>query len=284
MTFLRPASAFLIVLAFLAPLRADESGESMADHEFHQIYESQATLLADAAKEGDKLDEESLRLQAQAIVHQWERFITDNPKYADAYAAYGDLLRKMDMRKRSLTLFLKANQLDPDNAFVKNEIGDFVAEEGKPLEAVNYFMAAIKLAPNEPLYHYQLGTLLHEARDDFLKSGEWTREDLDNAMQEAFRRAAELAPDRIEFTHRYAESFADMPNPDWDAALKVWAQVEGQARTPAEVQEVRLQTANILIKQGRFEAARILLSTVTEPVLQGEKQKLAALMPENQKK
>jgi tetratricopeptide (TPR) repeat protein len=284
MTFHRPSTAFLIALAFLAPLRADESRQSLADHEFHQILESQTTLLADAAKEGDKVDEESLRLQAQSLVHQWERFITDNPNYAQAYAAYGDLLRKMDMRKRSLTLFLKANQLDPNNAFVKNEIGDFVAEEGKPLEAVNYFMAAIKLAPDEPIYHYQLGTLLYEARDDFLKSGDWTREDLDNATHEAFRRAAELAPDRIEFTHRYAESFADMPNPDWDAALKVWAKVEGQARTPAEVQEVRLQTANILIKQGRLDAARILLATVTEPVLQGEKQKLVALMSDSAKK
>ena len=31
-----------------------------------------------------------------------------------------------------------------------------------------YFIAAIKLEPNEPLYHYQLGTVLAEARDDFI--------------------------------------------------------------------------------------------------------------------
>jgi tetratricopeptide (TPR) repeat protein len=284
MTFFRPAAALLIALGFLALLRADESGESLADHEFRQISQDQTTLLADAVKAGDKVDEESLRLQAQSLVHQWERFITDNPKYAMGYAAYGYLLRQMEMRKEAMALFMKANQIDPDIALVKNEIGDYLAEEGKPLEAVNYFMAAIKLAPNEPLYHYQLGTLLYEARDDFLKSGDWTRDNIDNAMHEAFGHAAELAPDRIEFTHRYAESFADMQPPDWDAALKVWAKVENQARSPVELQEVRLQTANVLIKQGRLDAAQILLATVTDPKLQGEKQKLVALLPENQKK
>jgi hypothetical protein len=103
-------------------------------------------------------------------------------------------------------------------------------------------------------------------------------------MHEAFRKAAELAPGRIEFTHRYAESFNDMPNPDWDEALKVWAGVENQARTPVERQEVRLQAANVLIKQGKFDAARVLMATVTEPDLQDQKQKLVALIGDSAKK
>jgi tetratricopeptide (TPR) repeat protein len=277
-----PPFAFVLAVAaaLAAPLlRADESGETLADHEFREITQRQTTLLADAVNQGDKLDAEAFRLQAQSLVHDYERFLEANPGYAMGYAAYGYLLWKMDMRKEAVTLLLKANQIDPNIPLVKNEIGNYLAEEGKPLEAVNYFMSAIKLAPDEPLYHYQLGTLLHEARDDFLKSGEWTGEGIDNDMHEAFRKAAELAPDRIEFTHRYAESFADMPNPDWDAALKVWARVEGQARTPLEKQEVRLQAANVLIKQGKFDAARVLMATVVEPDLQDQKQKLVALMP-----
>jgi tetratricopeptide (TPR) repeat protein len=279
------ALALAAAVALAAPLlRADSSGESLADHEFRQITQRQVDLLADAAKEGDKLDQEGFQQQVQSLVHDYERFLAANPQYAMGYAGYGYLLWKMDMRKEAIALFLKANQIDPNIALVKNEIGNYLAEEGKPLQAVNYFLAAIKLAPNEPLYHYQLGTLLHEARDDFLKSGEWTADGVDNAMHEAFRRAAELAPDRIEFTHRYAESFYDMPNPDWDAALKVWGKVEDQARTPLERQEVRLQAANVLIKQGKFDAARVLIGTVTEPELLDQRQKLVALMPDTAKK
>jgi tetratricopeptide (TPR) repeat protein len=167
---------------------------------------------------------------------------------------------------------------------VKNQLGNYIAEEGRPLEAVNYFLAAIKLAPNEPLYHYQLGTLLAEARDDFIKSGEWTRVSLDRAMHEAFRRAAELAPDRFEFAYRYAESFYDLDQPDWEAALKAWGALEEKAPTEIEKQTMRLHAANIFIKLGKPEHARTLLETVTEPSLATQKQKLVAQLDESGKK
>ena len=134
---------------------------------------------------------------------------------------------------------------------MKNELGNYLAEEGKPLEAINYFLSAIKLEPGEPLYHYQLGTLLYEARDDFLRSGEWTRASVDHSMQEAFRAAAELAPDRIEFTYRYAESFYDMKDPDWTAALRAWEGLEAHAESEIERQTMRLHEANVLMKHGK---------------------------------
>src|SRR3954463_8819877 len=117
------------------------------------------------------------------------------------------MLGKVGMADEATKILLKANQLDPDLPLGKNQLGNHLAEQGKPLQAAPYYIAAIKLAPDEPLYHYQLGTLLSEARDQFVKSGEWTRAALDQAMHEAFKRATELAPDRFEFAYRYAESY-----------------------------------------------------------------------------
>jgi tetratricopeptide (TPR) repeat protein len=189
----------LFAALFLAlPLRAAES-ETLSERTLKQIVERQKTLLAEAAKQGEKLDEEAFRSQVQSVVHDYERLLADSPKFAAAYAAYGLLLGKVGMKKESVAMLLKANQFDSDIPLVKNQLGNFLAEEGRPLEAAPYYLAAIKLEPNEPLYHYQLGTLLTVARDDFLKSGEWTRVALDKAMHHAFERAAELAPDRFEF-------------------------------------------------------------------------------------
>jgi tetratricopeptide (TPR) repeat protein len=188
------------------------------------------------------------------------------------------------MRKEAAAMLLKANQLDSDIPFVKNQLGGYLAEEGKPLDAAPYFLAAIKLAPNEPIYHYQLATLLVEARDDFLRSGEWTRAALDEAMANGFKRAAELAPERFELAYRYAESFYDLAKPDWNAALKVWAALEDKAQTPVERQTMRLHAANVLIKQGKPDHARTLIVTVDEPALQGQKQKLVAQLAETAKK
>jgi tetratricopeptide (TPR) repeat protein len=214
----------------------------------------------------------------EQVCRGYEELLRANPKLAAGYAAYGYLLGKLDQRKQSIAMLLKANQLDPDQPLVKNQIGNYLAEEGKPLDALPYFMAAIKLAPKEPLYHYQLGTLLHEARDDFLKSGEWKKDAIDRAIHEAFHQAAELAPDRIEFTYRYAESFYDLETPDWDAALKEWSTLELKAPTAIERETMRLHAANILIKQGKRDAAKTMLDTVNEAALQKQKDKLLATL------
>ena len=262
-----------LLLGCVLPLRAADS-ESMADRSLRRIVDRQKALLAEALKQGDKLDEATLRAQVQALTHEYELLLRDNPKFAAGYAAYGYLLGKVDMRKEAAAMLLKANQFDPDIPLVKNQLGNFMAEEGKPLQAAPYYIAAIKLAPNEPLYHYQLGTLLSEARDEFLKSGEWTRETLDAAMFNAFKRAAELSPDRIEFAYRHAESFYDLEQPDWNAALKAWSALEEKATTAIERQTMRLHAANICVKLGKRDHAQALLKMVDEEKLQGQKQKI----------
>ncbi len=275
---------FLILsLGYAATLGAVES-ETLAQRTLRQLAETQRMLFEDAAKQGDKLEAESFRVQLQKLSHGYERMLQDNPNNAEVYAAYGYLLRKVDMRKQAAAMLLKANEFDPNIPLVKNQLGNLLAEDGRPLDALAYFMAAIKLMPREPLYHYQVGTLLHEARDDFLKSGEWTRAALDQAMHGAFKSAAELAPDRFEFGYRYAESFYDLAEPQWDEALKIWAALEEKAETDIERQTLRLHAANVLIKQGQNDRARLLLATVTAPELQGSKQKLVAPPSETEKK
>ena len=279
---------FLILLAIAlssgvrAPVFAER--QTLPEQRLRQIVARQKDILDQAAKQGENFDEESVRTQLQEVCDAYELLLHDSPDFAAAYASYGYLLSKIDMRKQAAAILLKANQLDPDIPLVKNQLGNYLAEEGQPVEAVNYYLAAVKLEPKEPLYHYQLGTLLYQARDEFLKKGVYTRPQLDQAMHEAFQRAAELAPDRFEFSYRYAESFYDMEKPDWDEALKVWASLEERAPTAIERQTMRLHAANILIKQGKWAHATALLDTVTEPDLAGQKQKLVAQLPENARK
>jgi tetratricopeptide (TPR) repeat protein len=267
----------------MRPLSAAET-VNMAERTLKKIVERQKEVFATAVKQGENLDEGSFRQHVQSISHDYELLLRNNPDFAAGYAAYGYLLSKVDMRKEAAAILLKANQLDPDIPLVKNQIGNLLAEDGKPLQAAPYFIAAIKLEPTEPLYHYQLGTLLVEARDTFLKSGEWTREALDEAMHHAFKRASELAPDRFEFTYRFGESFYDLAKPDWEAALKVWNALEEKAQTDIERQTMRLHAANVSLKMGRREHATALLSTVNEPKLQGQKEKLVAQLSGNEKK
>lgn len=250
--------------------------ESMADRTLRQLVERQKELLAEAARKDPGFDPGSFQDQMQLVCQSYEVLLRENPAYAPGFASYGYLLGKLGERKASIAILLRANKLDPDLPLVKNQIGNFLAEEGRPREALPYYLAAIKLEPKEPLYHYQLGTLLYVAKDDFIKSGEWTPEALDHAMHGAFREAAELAPDRIEFTYRYAESFYDLGTPDWAAALKAWTILEAKAKSELERQTIRLHEANVLLKAGKLDHVSVLLDAVTEPALQAQKQKLVA--------
>jgi hypothetical protein len=280
----RPAQIIIFFTALLAmAARADTPAvpETMAERRLKDIVEHQKVLFSDAVTQGGALEEAGFKTQVEQLAREYESLIKDNPDFAVGYASYGYMLWKIGNRKQAVAILLKANQLDPDIPLVKNELGNYLAEEGKPLEALNYYLAAIKLEPNEPLYHYQLGMLLYEARDDFLKSGEWSRAAIDHSMQEGFRRAAELAPDRLEFTFRYAESFADMSDPDWPAAVKAWEGLEAHAQSEVERQTMRLMKANVLLNMGRNDQARRVLDTVTDPTLAVQKQKLVVrLAPE----
>lgn len=270
---------FALALAFALPLRAAAEEETLPERTLKKLVAQQQELLAEAAKDHAKVSEDTFRTQMESVCSGYEVLLRDNPNMAEGFAAYGYLLSKLGQDKEAIRVLLKANELDKDQPLVKNQIGNILAEQGHPVDALTYYLAAAKLAPKEPLYHYQIGTLLHEGRDDFIKAGEWKAEALDKASHDAFKLAAELAPDRIEFTYRYGESFYDLDPPDWDGALKVWAALEEKAATPVERETMRLHAANVLIKQGKTDHARVVLSTVSEPSLQEQKQKLVAQLP-----
>jgi tetratricopeptide (TPR) repeat protein len=270
----------MALVALAAALRAADSVPMPVDT-LKDLVARQQALLADAEKNQDSpdFDQENFKSQLQQLSDDYVVLLRDHPDFAAAHVDYGQMLWKIGMRKDAVIQLLQANDLDKDIPVVKNLLGNFLAEEGRPIEALPYFMAAIQLAPHEPLYHYNLGRLLSSARDDFLKDGHWTRAALDHSTLEAFRRAAELAPDRIEYTYRYAKAFYDLATPDWENALKAWRAIEPQAKPGLELQLIHLQEANILLKQNKPDDARALLDAITEPKLAEEKQKLVAQLP-----
>lgn len=255
----------------LAPaLRA----ETLAEKTLKDVVQRQRDIFAKAEAESDNLDEARLKGEMQSLVSSYDVLIQKNPDFAPAYVAYGMLLGRIGMTKEAVAILLKANKLDPDIAVVKNQMAKHLAEDGKPLEALPWIMAAIDLEPKEPLYHYQLGTLLHEAREDFLRSGDFTRPALDRAMLQAFRRATDYAPGNVAFAYRHAEAYYDLQEPKWDEAFAAWQQLEHRASAGLERQTIQLHEAKVRFEQKKPDEARALLDGVTDLRLTEQKQKL----------
>jgi len=259
-----------LLFSSIPALRAD----TLAEKDLRDAVAREKEIFARVQGEGETLDRARFQADLQSLVSTYDVLIQKNPDYAPAYIAYGVLLSRVGMAKAAAAILMKANKLDPNVPLVKNQMAMLLAEDGRPIEALPWLMAAIDLAPNEPLYHYHMGKLLNDARDDFLKAGEWTRAALDRSMLAAFRKAAELSPDVWVYTYRYAEAFYDLETPQWDEALKQWSALEAKAKPGVEQDTVRLHAANVLIKKGDPERARLLLAMVTSESLLKQKQTL----------
>ncbi len=219
-------------------------------------------------------DVDQVRRELQSIIHGYEKLIADSPDYAPAYASFGLMLNRTGNRDEANAMFLKADQLDPMMPVIKNQLGNYMAEEGKYTEAYGFYMLARDLAPDEPLYHYQLGNLLVAYRKYFLADGLFTPEEIDDQIIRSFRAATRRAPKEISYKMRYAQAFFDIENPDWEIALNVWQELYKAAGSEYEQQVVRLYTARVRFELGHYTAARKLIDQIDHPSLDETKQKL----------
>ncbi len=254
-----------MIVMCLLPLGAmrAEGERSAADEELEALLELQHELLGRAAMAAYQEEVEALRPRVQTLVFDYERFLRNNPRHVDGMVAYSMLLgsRVIDERERAEALLLKANALDPNRAVVKNQLGKYIAEDGRPIEALNYFLAAVELEPEQALYHFQVGQLLGAARDDFLRSGEWTPEQIDAALMHALEEAVRLDSDNFAYAYRLAEAHYDVAEPDWEAALAAWQALAMRAEDPLRQGMVRLHEANVLLAMERLEDAAAVLET-----------------------
>lgn len=271
----------LALTTLLASPLAHAEGESMSERELKRILQRERTILAAAQNAGENMDRSSTEMQLREVVLDYESLLRRDPKFVPGYIAYGLFLNSAGETKRAYDIFKKAEKIEPELAVLKNQIGNHHAEEGEYKEALDYYLSAIAIAPKEALYHYQLGTLLYEYREYFIDAKLVTRDALLTRSAEAFAQAAELAPDNIAYTYRHAESFYDLPSPDWSAALAAWKAIEQRAKAGLEQQTVLLQEANVLLKLGQPKTVRALLDRVTESQLQANKKKLVDQLAAN---
>jgi tetratricopeptide (TPR) repeat protein len=272
----RPYLPFLFIVLLSAAVLPAQVSTTRDEAQFQELLALQQELLAQVAEAEVQEDVEKLRPRLQTLVYDWEGYLRSYPKKPDGYIAYSMLLGNplIDERRRAKALLLRANELDPNRAIVKNQLGKYIAEDGEPLLALPYFLAAAELEPEEALYHYQIGQLLGGARSDFLTSGEWTIESIDEAMQNAFAEAVRLNPDSLPYAYRYAESYYDLENPPWDEAMAAWQQLEERVTSPVEQQMMRLHQANVLLFQGKLDEAEAMLQEPVEGVLGDQQQRL----------
>lgn len=216
-----------------------------------------------------------VRAELQSIIDGYESLVSQSPDYAPLYASYGLMLNRTGNRDEANAMFIKADELDPMLPVVKNQLGNFMAEEGKYQEAYGFYMLARDLDPDQPLYYFQIGNLLVAYRKFFIDDGLFGPGEIDEHILANFQAASKKAPkDDVSFKMRYAQAFFDVEHPDWEKALELWSELYSAAGSEYEQQIVRLYQARVRYELGHFQAARKLLKKIDHPSLEESRQKL----------
>lgn len=222
----------------------------------------------------DFYNDVDLERRINELVQSYRAYLIDNPKDVNALILYGKLLRRVGERDQAFTAFLKADELDPEIAVVKQQIGTHLAEEGRGKAALPFYLQATDFEPDVAIYHFGLGQLLYRYRDEFISEKLFTRDALDREMMKAFLKAASLEPDNFDFQMRLGEAYYDQNSPDWKSALLHWKKMRDDLDEGIDFEIINLHYARVLGKLGRAQEAREICQTVVHPKLQKSKQQV----------
>ncbi|MDQ8209501.1 hypothetical protein QEH52_18395 [Coraliomargarita sp. SDUM461003] len=238
------------------------------------IAEKETKIYQKIAEDPEFYTEDDLNRRINDLVQSYRSYLIEQPEDVSAYILYGKLLRRVQEYEQAFKAFLKADELDPEIAVVKQQIGNHLAEEGKGKAALTFYLRAVELAPETAVYHYTLGQLIDDFREEFIQEKIFTQDALEREMLKAFRKAAQLEPDNFDYQLRLGEAYYQLSSPDWRTALLHWKQVRKQASTRLQGEILDLHTARVLGKLGRTQEANKLLEQVLNPALQKSKQQV----------
>ncbi|MEM9159787.1 MAG: hypothetical protein AAGB46_12140 [Verrucomicrobiota bacterium] len=256
---------------------AEETG-TMAFHLLAQLNEREQEAYTAYSTALDEGDIDKIKRDLQSIVDGYDKLIGIAPDYAPAFVSYGQMLKRIGERDAANAMFIRADEIDPGLPLVKNQLGNYMAEEGKFLEALGYYLIAAKLAPDEALYPYQMGNLLQSYKKLFIAEKMYKPKTIDMKIQENFKKAMDLSPEKTEYQFRYAQSFFEVSNPNWMLALEQWHDLANKAGGEFEKQLVLISTARVRIELGHVTAAKKILKDLDHPEVQNARLELYGMI------
>lgn len=233
------------------------------------------------AEEGAADNWPEIQRRFHDLAGEFESIVADNPNQIEARLIYGKFLDFFGDEEGAREQWVAVLERDPTIAVAHQQLGTYFAEQGDFSRALAYYLTAVEHAPEEAVYHFGVGELLHSYRKGFIEEAGFSVETLESQMLDAFREAARLAPDNFVYQFRYGEAFYNVADPDWEEALAHWTRLaERESLSPLQRSASRLHRARVLAELKRFDEARALASEIKEPELANSRDALIKAIDE----
>lgn len=275
-SFFNPTKAACVfaVCSSVASFAFAQEQSDFATKRLHDITSREEKIYKQIAEDPEFYSAEDLDRRINELITSYRSYLTDNTEDVSALILYGKLLRRVEENEQAFIAFLKADELDPNIAVVKQQIGTHLAETGKGKAALTFYLRAVDLEPKTAVYHFALGQLLYQFRDEFLEETVFTADALDREMLKAFRSATSLEPENFDFQMRLGEAYYDLESPDWKSALLHWDRLRKTVNETLPREIIDLHKARVLGKLGRRVEAKELAFTILQPSLQHSRQQV----------
>ena len=266
---------FLVSFLFFAEILSAKSEISLSDKKLTEIITTQERFFSQSKSENKPSLKEMTR-QAQEIVTAYESYLSHNPEDTNAIILFGKFLRQVGQEEYAVEFFLRADQVNPKLAVVKQQLANYLVEKGRPVDAFPYFIMTLELAPKEAVYHFHLGNFLFLFQSELIQEGIISENSARSFMHRSFREASKLDNNNFDFLLRYAQSFFDFAESDKNEALNIWEKIEKDfpGRSKIEKEYFRLCKARVLLQLNRKKDASSLIKTVSSESFKDVKEAL----------
>ena len=278
--------ALLLPFAFTAPeTKTANEPITLSSQKLGRIIDKQIRFFKLSGNEGMRNNTELTR-KAQEIVSDYEVYLGENPNDTNALILYGKFLRKVGQEQHAVEYFLEADSINPKLAVVKQQLANYLIEEGRPVDAFPFLIMTIELAPTQPDYHFHLGNFLFLFEKKLVQEKIISKDRAGSFMHKSFGQAAKLVPTNFDYQLRYAQSFFDYPDSGKQEALEAWNRLDRKFtdRSSTEKDYFKLCKARVLLELNRKSDAMTLLNSVSSSTLETAKKSLILQVNDKAKK
>lgn len=266
------AQVFLLGTAFVHPVLWANDQYTLSSQRLSKIIEAENRFF-DLSKGVIKPSDQELTRKAQEIVASYESYLGENPKDTHALILFGKFLDKVGQQGHAVNYFLEADTLNPRLAVVKQQIGNYLIEEGRPVDAFPFLVLTLEIEPQQPAYHFHLANYLFLFEDEVVQAEIMDEEALKSFMHDCFGKASSLSPGNFDYHLRFAQSFFDYPRASRNEALQVWDNLISNfpLRSKSEKDYFKLCKGRILLELDRDKEAVALIESVSTTALTNTK-------------
>lgn len=264
-----------------AELRVVMEADDAADAQIDQwINERRASDPTDPRTESELAFRRRIEVLNEKTAEAYRALMTKHPDYVPVRTAYASFLAETGDEPGAIEVLEQASQMNPRDPAIWNNLANHYGHIGPIMKAFPAYEKAIELNPYEPIYRYNLATVVFLFRKDAM---EYYRCDEAAVFERAlatYREVRRLRPHNFRYAFDYAQTFygvkpvpAESPEGKRQAELKLaetargaWMEALALADNETDRDGIFLHLARWDIRTGQFDSARTNLAIVTNAV------------------